>query len=66
MPAAPGHVGTVQLAFIAGLAPFGVGQAEALAASVIYNVLIVVPTVLLGLPGLRRAGSALREQLSAR
>jgi uncharacterized membrane protein YbhN (UPF0104 family) len=64
LPAAPGHVGTVQLAFTAGLAPFGVGQEEALAASVIYNVLMVVPTLILGLPGLRRAGAALRERLA--
>ena len=30
LPAAPGHVGTVQLAFIAGLAPFGVAHEERL------------------------------------
>jgi glycosyltransferase 2 family protein len=63
LPAAPGHVGTVQLAFIAGLAPFGVAQEEAFAASVIYNVLMVVPTMVLGLPGLRRAGAELRARL---
>ena len=63
LPAAPGHVGTVQLAFIAGLAPFGIEHEEAFAASVIYNVLMVVPTVILGLPGLRRAGAELRARL---
>lgn len=66
LPAAPGHVGTVQLAFIAGLAPFGVADEEAFAASVIYNVMMVVPTVVLGFPGLRRAGAELRERLSSR
>ena len=66
LPAAPGHVGTVQLAFIAGLAPFGVARASAFAASVIYNVLLVSTTVALGLPGLRQAGSALQERLSPR
>jgi uncharacterized protein (TIRG00374 family) len=66
LPAAPGHVGTVQLAFIAGLAPFGVADEEAFTASVIYNVLMVVPTVALGLPGLRRAGAELRERLASR
>jgi uncharacterized membrane protein YbhN (UPF0104 family) len=66
LPAAPGHVGTLQLAFIAGLAPFGVEAEEAFAASVIYNVLMVVPTVILGLPGLRRAGVELRERLADR
>ena len=63
LPAAPGHVGTVQIAFIAGLAPFGVTDEEAFAASVIYNVLMVVPSVVLGLPGLRRAGAELRARL---
>jgi hypothetical protein len=66
LPAAPGHVGTVQLAFIVGLAPFGVAREGAFAASVVYNVLMVVPTVILGLPGLRRAGGALRERLVSR
>lgn len=65
LPAAPGHVGTIQLAFIAGLAPFGVEAEEAFAASVIYNVLMVVPTVILGLPGLRRAGVELRDRLAS-
>jgi hypothetical protein len=64
LPAAPGHVGTVQLAFIAGLAPFGVAAEQAFTASVIYNVLMVVPTVILGLPGLRRASVELRERLA--
>ena len=63
LPAAPGHVGTVQLAFIAGLAPFGVADEEAFAASVIYNALMVVPTVILGLAGLRRASEELRARL---
>lgn len=63
LPAAPGHVGTVQLAFIAGLTPFGVPHEEAFAASVIYNVLMVVPTVILGFPGLRRAGADLHARL---
>jgi uncharacterized protein (TIRG00374 family) len=66
LPAAPGHVGTIQLGFIAGLAPFGVEAEEAFAASVIYNVLMVVPTLILGLPGLRRVGAELRERLADR
>ena len=64
LPAAPGHVGTVQLAFIAGLAPFGVSDEEAFAASVIYNTLKVVPTIILGFPGLRQAGAELRARLA--
>lgn len=66
LPAAPGHVGTVQLAFVVGLTPFGVVNDEALAASVVYNALMVVPTVILGFPGLRRAGAELRERLASR
>jgi len=63
LPAAPGHVGTIQLAFLVGLAPFGVPKEEAFAASVIYNFLMFVPTMVLGFPGLRRAGEVLRERL---
>ena len=66
LPAAPGHVGTVQLAFIVGLAPFGVTRSDALAGSIIFNVLTVVPTVILGLPALRRAGLELRARLTGR
>lgn len=66
LPAAPGHVGTVQLAFIVGLAPFGVTRPDALAASIVYNILTVVPTVILGLPGLRRTGLELRTRLVGR
>lgn len=63
LPAAPGHVGTVQIAFVVALAPFGVTHEQAFAASVVYNFLIVVPTVILGFPGLRRAGQVLGERL---
>ena len=63
LPAAPGHVGTVQLAFLVGLTPFGVPHEQAFAASVVYNCLMVVPTVILGFPGLRRAGAVLRERI---
>jgi glycosyltransferase 2 family protein len=66
LPAAPGHVGTVQLAFIVGLAPFGVPQEQAFAASVVYNCLMVVPTVVLGFPGLRQAGEIFRARLASR
>jgi uncharacterized protein (TIRG00374 family) len=66
LPAAPGHVGTVQLAFIVGLAPFGVTRAAAFAGSVVYNFLTVVPTAILGLPGLRRAGLELHARLLGR
>lgn len=66
LPAAPGHVGTVQLAFILGLSPFGVTRADAFAGSVIYNCLAVVPSLVFGLSGLRRAGLELRTRLVGR
>jgi uncharacterized protein (TIRG00374 family) len=66
LPAAPGHVGTVQLAFILGLAPFGVVRADAFAGSVIYNCVAVVPSLAFGLSGLRRAGIELRARLFGR
>ncbi len=65
LPAAPAHVGTVQLAFTVALTPFGVSHADAFAGSVIYNFLMVVPTLILGLPGLRHAGLELRARLGA-
>lgn len=66
LPAAPGHVGTVQLAFILGLSPFGVSSADAFAGSVIYNCVAVAPALAFGLPGLRRAGIELRARLMGR
>jgi uncharacterized protein (TIRG00374 family) len=66
LPAAPGHVGTVQLAFVIGLTPFGVTHADAFAGSVIYNCLAVVPSMILGFSGLRRAGVELRDRLFGR
>jgi uncharacterized protein (TIRG00374 family) len=63
LPAAPGHVGTIQLSFSVGLAPFGVPHDAALAASFVYNALMVLPTLVLGLPGLKRAGIELRSRL---
>ena len=63
LPAAPGHVGTIQLAFLVGLAPFGVPDEQAFAASVVYNFLMFLPTMILGFPGLRRASEVLRERL---
>jgi uncharacterized membrane protein YbhN (UPF0104 family) len=65
LPAAPGHIGTVQIAFIAGLAPFGIAKEQVFAASVVYNCLMVVPTVVLGFQGLRQAGDALRRPTPA-
>jgi glycosyltransferase 2 family protein len=64
LPAAPGHLGTVQLAFVIGLAPFGVPQTDAIAGSLIYNVATVVPALLLGAKGLRDAWRILHRRLT--
>lgn len=64
LPAAPGHVGTVQLAFTVALAPFGVSQPDAIAASLIYNFLTVVPALILGMSGLRRAGMLMHRHVA--
>lgn len=63
LPAAPGQVGTVQLAFTVSLAPFGVARADAFAASVVYNFLMIAAGFASGLPSLRRAGMELRRLL---
>lgn len=49
LPTAPGFVGTIQLAFVVALVPFGVTQAEALAASLGYNALITVPPLIVAM-----------------
>lgn len=64
LPAAPGHLGTVQLAFTVGLAPFGVSHADAIAGSLVYNFITVAPAIILGLPSLRRAGLVLHRHLA--
>jgi uncharacterized protein (TIRG00374 family) len=65
LPAAPGHVGTVQLAFTVALAPFGVAREEAFAASVVYNFLMIATGFALGLPSLRKGGVELYRLLQA-
>jgi hypothetical protein len=53
LPNAPGYAGSVQVAFVAALAPTGVGAGGALAASVVYQLLMVLPLVVAGLACLR-------------
>jgi uncharacterized membrane protein YbhN (UPF0104 family) len=48
LPAAPGHVGTTQIAFLLAARPFGVGKEEAIAASFVYNVFLPVPLIIIG------------------
>lgn len=55
LPNAPGYAGSVQLAFVVSLGAVGVTPAHALAASVVYQCLMIAPVVILGLAWLRRS-----------
>jgi hypothetical protein len=63
LPTAPGYVGTVQAAFVLGLAPFGTDAANAVAASVVYNFLIIVPVWMVAIPHLQ---GQLRRMIQSR
>jgi hypothetical protein len=53
LPNAPGYAGAVQLAFRVTLVPLGVAPEAALAASIVYQLLMVLPVVVVGLALLR-------------
>lgn len=53
LPNAPGYAGAVQLAFRVTLVPLGVAPEAALAASFVYQLLMVLPVVVVGLALLR-------------
>ena len=53
LPNAPGYAGSVQVAFLVTLRPQGVPQDAALAASFVYQLLMVLPLVVVGLAWLR-------------
>ena len=48
LPTSPGFVGTIQIAFVSGAQLFAVDREQALAASILYNLLITLPPVLPG------------------
>ena len=48
LPASPGYLGSIQLAFVVALRPFGIDAAQAVAASVFYHVLAYVAVVVVG------------------
>jgi uncharacterized protein (TIRG00374 family) len=66
LPAAPGHVGTIQLSFAVALRGFGVPWETAIAASIVYNTLVVAVVMVLGLPAISRAGIRVGEVLRQR
>ena len=53
LPNAPGYAGSVQVAFLVTLRPLGIAEAGALAASVVYQLLMVLPLIVAGLVCLR-------------
>lgn len=55
LPNAPGYVGATQLAFVVALHPLGVPDARALAASLVYQLLQILPLLLAGLVVLKSA-----------
>lgn len=46
LPTSPGFIGTIQIAFVLALVPFGIDRDHALAASIYYNALITIPPLL--------------------
>ncbi len=61
VPAAPGYIGTMNLACIAGLALFGVGREAAVPFSWLYWAGQWIPVTLVGIYYLRREGLSLRS-----
>lgn len=58
LPAGPGYIGSIQLAFTLGLAPFGIAASEAVAASVFYHALVCGSLILAGVAALYRLGGS--------
>lgn len=61
LPNAPGYVGATQLAFVVALRPLGVPDERALAASIAYQLLQILPLIVGGLLVLRSAWGRVRE-----
>lgn len=49
LPAGPGYIGTIQVAYLVALAPFGASPESAIAASIIYHVLLCAPLLTAGI-----------------
>ncbi|MCP3914032.1 MAG: flippase-like domain-containing protein [bacterium] len=61
LPAAPGFFGTLELAFVIALQPFGIHEEAALAVALLYHVPSFVLTSLVGAYALRRVGARLSD-----
>jgi uncharacterized membrane protein YbhN (UPF0104 family) len=56
LPAAPGFFGTIQLAFVLALAPYGVVESDALAGSIIFHIISYLFVMVAGVVALHRLG----------
>jgi glycosyltransferase 2 family protein len=65
LPNSPGYVGSIQIAYVLGLAPFGIAAGPAVAASIFFHVLAYASVVLVGLVLLHRTGSDLGTLIRA-
>jgi uncharacterized protein (TIRG00374 family) len=54
LPAAPGFFGTIQLAFVLALIPYGVSESDALAGSVIFHIISYLYVMLSGVIALHQ------------
>ena len=54
LPAAPGFFGTIQLAFVLALVPYGVSESDALAGSVIFHIISYLYVMLSGVIALHQ------------
>lgn len=61
IPSTPGFFGVIQACFTESLAPFGVSQADAFAASIYYHIVQYIPVTIVGLVFLHLAGLRLGE-----
>ena len=61
LPTAPGFIGTIQAAFVVGLLPFGISQEESIAASLLYNLLITVVPLGVGIGCFISLGISFRD-----
>jgi uncharacterized protein (TIRG00374 family) len=61
LPAGPGYIGSIQVAFLVALAPFGISPGLAVAASLFYHALLCGPLLLAGTLYLAVAGIRWRD-----
>jgi uncharacterized protein (TIRG00374 family) len=61
IPSAPGYIGTIQYATVAGLALFGVPKSLALSFSLVYHAAVFIPATIAGIICLPAAGFSFRE-----